>query len=384
MANLKVNFAGVEFKNPLVLASATPGWDGEGMKIAGLAGIGGVVPKTIGPVQDWAAHPRNGRFHIVRDGAKRPIGMVNLELFTTKPRASWIKEDLAVAKEGGAVIQASILAMPNPDDTVQLVEELQATGKIDLFELNVSCPMPAHGVGMHIGKSADLTYKQAKAAKSAAKIPLTVKLTPTVFDMVEIATAVKEAGADGVTISNSIRSFAGVDIETGKPLLRGYGGYTGPAIKPIIMRHLSEVARKVDLPISAIGGVMSYKEIVEYIMLGATTVQTCTAVMWNGYSIIQKMLKDLETWLDQKGYKSLDEIRGIALPHITTTEELAKLPPLFAKIDEEKCTNCGICKKVCMYRAISAGAAAHKVEKSACDGCGACVQWCPSSAVALG
>jgi dihydropyrimidine dehydrogenase (NAD+) subunit PreA len=382
VADLRVNYAGVEFKNPLVLASATPGWDGEGMRLAAEAGIGGVVPKTIGPQQDWAAHPCNGRLHLVRHGGK-PIGMVNLELFTTKSREAWIEHDLTIAKKGGAVMQISILAMPNPEETAELVEQIQNTGMADLLELNVSCPMPASTVGMHIGKSAELTYKQAKAAKSAAKIPLTVKLTPNVADMVEIAQAVKEAGGDGVTISNSIRSFAGVDIETGLPLLRGYGGYTGPAIKPIIMRHLSEVARSVDIPISAIGGVMSYKEIVEYIMLGATTVQTCTAVMWNGYSIIPRLLKDLENWMDKKGYKSLDEIRGIALPHITTVEELAKMPAKYAGIDPETCTNCGKCEKVCFYRAISPGEESYVVDKSKCDGCGLCAQWCPIDSIIL-
>lgn len=382
MADLRVNYAGVEFKNPLVLASATPGWDGEGMKRAGLAGIGGVVPKTIGPKQDWAAHPCNGRLHLVRHGGK-PIGMVNLELFTTKSREAWINEDLAIAKEGGAVMQISILAMPEPEETAKLVEEIQSTGLADLLELNVSCPMPASTVGMHIGKSAERTFRQVKTAKSAARIPFTVKMTPNVSDMVEIAQAAKEAGAEGLTISNSIRSFAGVDIETGMPLLRGYGGYTGPAIKPVIMRHLSEVARAVDIPISAIGGVMSFKEIVEYIMLGATTVQSCTAVMWNGYSIITKMLKDLENWMEAKGYKSLDEIRGIALPHITTVEELAKLPPKFANIDAEKCTSCGICEKVCFYRAIRAGDSSYEVTQAACDGCGLCAQWCPSGAIEL-
>lgn len=113
MADLRVNYAGVEFKNPLVLASATPGWDGEGMRLAAEAGIGGVVPKTIGPQQDWAAHPCNGRLHLVRHGGK-PIGMVNLELFTTKSREAWIEHDLTIAKKGGAVMQISILAMPNP------------------------------------------------------------------------------------------------------------------------------------------------------------------------------------------------------------------------------------------------------------------------------
>ncbi|MDA8333779.1 MAG: hypothetical protein M0Z41_02130 [Peptococcaceae bacterium] len=383
MANLAVTFAGVEFRNPLVLASATPSWDGEGMKRAGLAGVGGVIPKTIGPVQDWAAHPRNGRFHLIRHNG-RPIGMVNLELFTTKTREAWVKEDLGVAKEGGAVIQASVLAMPDPEDTARLVEEIQGTGMVDLLELNVSCPMPAAGVGMHIGKSPELTYIQTKVAKSVAKRPLTVKLTPTVFDMVEVALSVKQAGADGLSISNSVRSFAGVDIETGKPFLRGYGGYSGPAIKPVVMRHLSEVARKVDLPISAIGGVMSFGEIIEYIMLGATTVQTATAVMWNGYGIISKWLKDLGDWMAKKGYKSIDEIRGIALPYITTTEELAKLPPLVAGISQDNCTKCGICERVCMYRAVSSIGGTYQVDKAACDGCGACVQWCPGGAVKLG
>jgi dihydropyrimidine dehydrogenase (NAD+) subunit PreA len=382
MSNLKVNFAGVEYKNPLVLASATPGWDGEGLKRAGLAGIGGVVPKTIGPLQDWAAHPCNGRLQLIKHSGK-PIGMVNLELFTTMSRDAWLERELAIAKEGGAIVQASILAMPSPEETAELVQQIQDSGLVDILELNVSCPMPASTVGMHIGKSAELTYQQTKVAKSAAKVPFVVKLTPNVSSMVEIAAAVKEAGGDGVVISNSIRSFAGVDIDTGKPLLRGYGGYTGPAIKPVIMRHLSEVARSVDIPISAIGGVMSYKDIVEYIMLGATTVQLCTSVMWNGYGYITKMLNDLDKWMDQKGYKSLDEIRGIALPHITTVEELAKLPAKYANIDEDKCTNCGVCEKVCFYRAISKGESSHCVTQANCDGCGLCAQWCPTSAITL-
>ena len=383
MANLKVNYCGVEYRNPLVLASATPGWDGEGMRLAAEAGIGGVIPKTIGPKVDWAAHPCNGRIFMHRYNNK-PIGQVNLELFTTMTRDEWIQNQLTIAKKGGATMHISILAMPDPEDTAKLVEEIQDTGMADLLELNVSCPMPASTVGMHIGKSAERTYQQVKYGKAAAKIPFTVKLTPNVTDMVEIAQAAKEAGADGVTISNSIRSFAGVDIETGKPYLRGYGGYTGPAIKPIIMRHLSEVARNVDIPISAVGGVNSYREVIEYIMLGATTVQLCTAVMWNGYGHITKIINDLNTWMDQKGYRSFDEIRGIALKDITTVEELAKLPPKFADISPDVCTNCGLCQKVCMYRAISEKDGARWADRTKCDGCGVCQQLCPVHAITLG
>lgn len=382
MADLRVNFAGVELKNPLILGSATPGWDGERLKQAGQAGFAAVVPKTIGPVQDWAAHPRNGRLQLVKLG-KNPIGMVNLELFTTKTREDWIARDLAVAREGGAKMIASVLAMPDPEDTARLVEEIQATGLVDLLELNVSCPMPVSTVGMHIGKSPDLTYKQVKAARSKAKVPLSVKLTPNISDMVEVAQAAVEAGVDALTISNSIRSFAGVDVETGKPYLRGYGGYTGPAIRPIIMRHLSEVARAVKVPISAVGGVMSWRELVEYIMLGATTVQTVTSVMWNGYSAAGKILEGLNKFMDEKGYKTIDDFCGIALPHITTVEQLSTEPALFAGINEDTCTKCGICHRVCFYGAIQNEGSRYWVAQQNCDGCGLCAQWCPSQSIVL-
>ena len=382
MANLKTVYCGVTYRNPLILASATPGWDGQGMLCAAKAGIGGVIPKTIGPKQDWAAHPRNGRLFLHKYN-NIPIGMINLELFTTKTRDEWIDQDLAIARAGGATMHISILAMPDPADTAKLVEEIQATGMADLLELNVSCPMPASTVGMHIGKSAERTFRQIKAAKAAAKIPLTVKLTPNVSDMVEIALAAQEAGADGLTISNSIRSFAGVDIETGKPIHSGIGGYTGPAIKPVIMRHLAETAKAVSIPISAVGGVTSFKEVVEYIMLGATTVQTCTAVMWNGYAQITKIVNDLDKWMDRKGYVSLDEIRGIALKDITTVEKLATLPAKYAQIDSDVCIRCGKCQKSCFYRAISIREGSCSVDRKQCDGCGLCAQLCPKQAITL-
>ena len=382
MANLEVNYCGVKYRNPLVLASATPGWDGEGMRLAAEAGIGGVIPKTIGPKQDWAAHPCNGRIFMHRHNGK-PIGQVNLELFTTMTRNEWITRELEIAKRGGATMHISILAMPDPDETAKLVEEIQSTGMADLLELNVSCPMPASTVGMHIGKNPSLLKAQIEAGKSAAKIPFTVKLTPNDCDLVEVATVAKEAGADGLTISNSIRSFAGVDIETGHPYLCGYGGYTGPAIRPVIMRKMSEVARNVDIPISAVGGVGSYRDVIEYIMLGASTVQICTAVMWNGYEQITKIVNDLNKWMDEKGYKSFDEIRGIALKHITTVEELAKLPAKHACVDTDKCTNCGKCQKICMYRAISEKDGARWADPALCDGCGVCQQLCPVNAITL-
>jgi len=384
MADLHVDFAGVTFRNPLVLASATPGWDGVRLREAGEAGFAAVIPKTIGPVQEWAAHPRNGRLSLYRVGrAKRPIGMVNIELFTTKSRDEWLTRELAIAREGDAKIFASILAMPDPEDTAELARQVEASGLADLFELNVSCPMPASGVGMHIGKDPAMTAAQVAAVKGVSSLPLSVKLTPNVSSMVDIALAAVDAGVDALTISNSIRSFAGVDIETGLPYLRAYGGYTGPAIKPVIMRHVSEVAMATDVPIAAVGGASSWRDVVEYIMLGASCVELATSVMWEGLSPIDAMLQGLAEFMDRKQYESVESFRGIALSHITTTEELAKEPPQFARVDHERCSVCDVCSRVCFYGAIAEADGKITISRERCDGCGLCVEWCPKGALTL-
>ena len=384
MADLHVDFAGVTFRNPLVLASATPGWDGVRLREAGEAGFAAVIPKTIGPVQEWAAHPRNGRLSLYRVGrAKRPIGMVNIELFTTKSRDEWLTRELAIAREGDAKIFASILAMPDPEDTAELARQVEASGLADLFELNVSCPMPASGVGMHIGKDPAMTAAQVAAVKGVSSLPLSVKLTPNVSSMVDIALAAVDAVVDALTISNSIRSFAGVDIETGLPYLRAYGGYTGPAIKPVIMRHVSEVAMATDVPIAAVGGASSWRDVVEYIMLGASCVELATSVMWEGLSPIDAMLQGLAEFMDRKQYESVESFRVIALSHITTTEELAKEPPQFARVDHERCSVCDVCSRVCFYGAIAEADGKITISRERCDGCGLCVEWCPKGALTL-
>ena len=382
MADLSVNYCGVTYRNPLISASAAQGWDGIALKTAAEAGAGGVVPKTLGPEVSWAAHPRNGRMYVYKVG-KEPVGMLDLELFTTKSRKDWFDKELAIAKEGGAVMHISILAMPDPADTAAYAKQLLDTGLVDLFEINVSCPMPADTVGMHIGKNPELAAAQVRAVKAIADVPVTIKLTPNVSDIVEIAKAVKEAGADGITIGNSLRGFAGADIETGHAIQRAYCGYGGPAVKPVIMAMVTDIARHVDIPISAAGGVTSYKDVIEYIMCGATTVQFASAILWNGYGTITKIISDLNDWMDRKGYKSFDEIRGCILDEITTTEALAEEAPMHASIDEAACISCGRCAKSCAYRAISKGEASYVVDPDKCDGCGLCGNFCPKDAISL-
>lgn len=388
MGSLEITFAGVRFPNPLILASAAPSWDGERSNMAWKAGAGGVVPKSFGPPSKWAAHPRCGRMRLIKHGGHR-IGMVNAELYTTMTLEEWLERELDIACEGGNNVIASVVAHPDPAGTASNARTIEDTGKVVMFEINVSCPMPAgpDKVGFQMGNNPETCYRQVRAVKEAVTLPVGIKLTPTTHDMVPMAKAAEQAGADFLTIGNSVRSFAGVDIATGRPRLPAYGGYSGPAIKPITQRHVSEVARAVRTPISACGGISTWEDVVEYVMLGATTVQVCTSVMWNGYGHFQTLLKGLSGYMEREGLDSLEGIRGRALPYIVSIDELAKRPPEVVSVDPGRCVNlvkggCELCGRVCFYGGISF-APRLELHPERCDGCGLCVEVCPSGALSL-
>ena len=388
MANLEINFAGVKFRNPLILASATPGWDGERSNRAWRAGAGGVIPKSFAPPGRWGRHPRAGRMKLIKSG-KKPIGMVNIELYTTMTLEEWLERELAKAYEGNSCIIASIVAHPDPEDTAKNARILEETDKVVMFEINVSCPMPAgpDKVGFQMGNDPETCQRQVETVKKAVSIPVGIKLTPTTHNMVPIALACEQGGADFLTIANSVRSFAGVDIATGIPKLRAYGGYTGPAIKPITQRHVSEVARATRIPISAVGGVSTWEDVIEYMMIGATSIQVCTSVMWHGYDFFKEVLADLSAYMERERLDSLEQIRGKALPHIVPIEELADEPALMAQVDPGKCINllkggCELCGRSCFYGAIAFDP--HlTLHRDKCDGCGLCTEVCPAGALRL-
>ena len=316
--------------------------------------------------------------------------MVNIELYTTMTLEEWLKKDLEKAAEGGSCIIASVVAHPEPEATGRNARRIQDTGKVAMFEINVSCPMPADQsrVGFQMGNDPDSCYRQVKAVKRVVTLPVGIKLTPTTHNMVPMAQAAESAGADFLTIGNSVRSFAGVDIKTGLPKLPAYGGYSGPAIKPITQRHVSEVARAVKTPISACGGITTWEDVVEYIMLGATTVQICTSIMWQGYGHFQTILKGLEGYMDAEKLESLESIRGKALPYIAHDRRgFQTASPGLPCGCRETCTNlkkggCELCGKVCFYGAIEFSPRL-KLKPKNCDGCNLCVEICPTGALSL-
>jgi len=384
MVDLSVNFAGVKFKNPIVMASMVFGWSGEALKKAGLAGASGVVCKSIGSPVETFEHPRCGRMVLYRHNGI-PIGMQNNEIFSTTNVDEWIARELKIAAEGGARQVVSIVANPKASDTADLARKVARTGLVDVFELNVSCPMPAAGVGMNIGKVPELSAEQVRAVKNACPdIPLMPKMTPNVSDIAAVAKACEEAGADAIAATNSVQALVGVDVETGIPLLPAFGGYSGPVVHPIMLRCVAQIAQAVKIPIAGIGGVANWKQAVEMMMVGATMVQVGTAIIWNGYRVIGEIVKGIESFMERKGYHSPHDFIGMALKHLTTTEEMAMRPPKVSEVNLDDCIACGICAKVCGYDAIEIQEDRKpKFLIDKCDGCGLCAQFCPTSMITL-
>jgi dihydropyrimidine dehydrogenase (NAD+) subunit PreA len=211
---------------------------------------------------------------------------------------------------------------------------------VNALELNVSCPhgSPEKHMGAFIGQNPDLVERVTRAAKQGTDIPIMVKLTPNVTDVVSIAKAAVKGGANAIAAINTVESLIGIDIETETPLpiaygpdtnerFSTYGGFCGPAVRPIGLRVVSKIAKALpNIPISGIGGIENWYNATEYIMVGARTLQICTAAMWYGFTIIRDLTSQLTKFMNKKGYKTLDEMVGKALTRITTWEACPDRP----------------------------------------------------------
>jgi dihydropyrimidine dehydrogenase (NAD+) subunit PreA len=390
MADLSVNFAGIKSPNPFWLASGPPTNTYVQVAKAFDEGWGGAVWKTIGePIINVFS-----RYGSIDLGKTRMVGFNNIELISDRPVEDNLKELREVKRKypNNAVI-ASLMVESKREAWHEIVKRTEDTG-VDGFELNFGCPhgMSERGMGAAVGQVPDYTCQIVEWVKEVATIPVIVKLTPNVTDVAYIARAAVKGGADALSLINTINSIVSVDLDTfsPRPSVRGkgsHGGYCGPAVKPIALHLLSAVTSdpQVTIPVSGIGGISSWNDAAEFISLGSTTVQVCTAAMHYGFRIVEDLADGLSNWMDERGYKNIEAFRGRAVPNVTKWEELDLNYHLVASINYDKCIGCELCWTACedgAHQAIKRharnnGNAVVEIVEEACVGCNLCSQVCP-------
>ena len=350
MADLSVDFCGVKSPNPFWLASAPPTNTGDQVKRAFDAGWGGAVWKTLGnPIVNVSS-----RFGGVDYGNTRLMGLNNIELITDRPLEVNLREMADVKKKYPKNVLVASLMVESRDEWSEIIKKVEDVGS-DALELNFGCPhgMCERGMGSAVGAEPEVLKTIVSWVMEAAHVPVIVKLTPNIGDIAEPAVAALEAGADAVSLINTVKSIVGIDLDRMVPLPvvgngSSNGGYCGPAVKPIALHLLGQVAHVFPKPISGIGGISNWRDAAEFMALGSTTVQVCTAVMHYGYRIVEDMIEGLSDFLDDKGMASAQELVGKAVPQYKDWGDLDLNYHVVADIDPDKCIGCQLCFVACM------------------------------------
>ena len=353
MPDLSVEFCGVKAPNPFWLASAPPTNSEYQVRRAFDAGWGGAVWKTLAREPIVNVSSRYGG--IDYDGRKL-MGLNNIELITDRTLDVNLKEIARVKKDyPGHALFVSLMEESKRETWHEIVGQVQDTGA-DGIELNFGCPhgMSERGMGSAVGQVPDYTCMITEWVKEVATIPVMVKLTPNVTDVTAIARAAVKGGADALSLINTLNSIMGVDLNTfaPKPAVAGlgsHGGYCGPAVKPIALNMVAALAGdpKVSVPISGIGGIQAWQDAAEFFLLGASTVQVCTAVMHHGFRIVEHLTSGLEGWMREKGITRLSDFVGRSVPRIKKWGDLDLKYKVVARIDPTKCIHCGLCYIAC-------------------------------------
>ncbi|MGA7323494.1 MAG: NAD-dependent dihydropyrimidine dehydrogenase subunit PreA [Rhodomicrobium sp.] len=392
MADLTSTFAGIKSPNPFWLASAPPTDKAYNVVRAFKAGWGGVVWKTLGedpPIVNTAS-----RYGAVSYKGNRVAGFSNIELITDRPLELNLQEIKQVKRDWpDHAVVVSLMVPCEEEPWKKILHEVEQTGA-DGVELNFGCPhgMSERGMGSAVGQVPEYVEMVVRWCKQHSRLPVIVKLTPNVTNILGPARASVRGGADAVSLINTVNSITAVDLDNmvPEPVVDGKGthaGYSGPAIKPIALAMVAEIARDPEckgIPISGIGGIESWRDAAEFMALGAGTVQVCTAAMHYGFKIVDDMADGLKNWMDAKGYPALSAFKGKAVPNVTDWQYLNLNYKTIAAINQDLCIKCGLCHISCedtSHQAIAAlranGQRRYEVIEKECVGCNLCMHVCP-------
>ncbi|HEV2647005.1 MAG TPA: NAD-dependent dihydropyrimidine dehydrogenase subunit PreA [Acidobacteriaceae bacterium] len=354
MADMRAKFAGIESLNPFWLASGPVTNTGEQVMRAFDAGWGGAVWKTIGA----QVVNTSSRYSAVDWAGQRVMGFSNIELISDRSVEVNLSEMEEVKRRYPAhAVIASLMVESKREAWHEMVRRAEGAGA-DGLELNFGCPhgMNERGMGSAVGQVPEYAQMITEWVKEVARTPVLVKLTPNVTDIRAVARAAKRAKADGLSAINTINSIMGVDLDTfvPRPNVDGrssHGGYSGPAVKPIALNIVQaangDFVDGAPLPMSGIGGVSSWRDAAEFILMGCGTVQVCTAAMHYGYRIVEDMVDGLSNWMDDKGFATIEDFRGLSLPKVTEWKHLNLNYEVVAAIDEALCIGCQLCHVAC-------------------------------------
>lgn len=391
MADLTSNFVGIKSPNPFWLASAPPTDKEYNVRRAFEAGWGGVVWKTLGEDGPPVVNVNGPRYGAIWGADRRLLGLNNIELITDRPLHVNLQEIKSVKRDYPDRAMIVSLMVPCVEEAwkaiLPLVEETGADG----VELNFGCPhgMSERGMGSAVGQVPEYIEMVTRWVKQNTRMPCIVKLTPNITDIRKPAAAAKAGGADAVSLINTINSITSVNLDlfAPEPTIDGkgaHGGYCGPAVKPIALNMVAEIARSADLrglPISGIGGVTTWRDAAEYLAMGAGNVQVCTAAMTYGFKIVQEMISGLSDYLDSKDMRSPADLIGRAVPNTSDWQHLNLNYISKAKINQDLCISCGRCYAACedtSHQAIAmSDDRVFTVKDEECVACNLCVNVCP-------
>lgn len=391
MKDISVDFCGLHMVNPFVVA-ASPSSDGLEKEIMALEeGWGGIVFKTVSvdARRPKLAEPNMGALDFA---GKKQMAFYNYDLISERSIDD-ICSDIEVLKKRfpDRILIGSIMAGER-DEWKYLVERLEEAGA-DMIECSMSCPQ-GDGSGKIPAADEVLLENTVAAIKSFTKknTPIIVKMTPNVTDISALAEAAVRGGTDSICAIDTVKSFIGIDIETGLPKLNVYGkaalgGLSGPAVKPIALRCVADIKMKTTVPLAGVGGISGYADALEFMLLGCGMVQVCTAISRYGFAMVKNMIKGFEDYMERKNIQSLDEIIGSSLKYIVDQDSLSREKKFSIVIDKTNCIKCRQCLTACRdcgYGAIYMGEDLYpSVDQKTCKGCGVCRTVCSRDCIKI-